>query len=458
MGADAVDWLPALVVLAVGLAGGVLLAWRIRSAARAVAPSATPSLELRDLAARRDGLLQQLRELEDTAAKRTPEQLAEERYGLELETARVLRDLEARSVAGPAVKAPATPRPAQLAGTPAPAVASPLRGFLWGAGSMAVLGLLFFLVWQSARPREEGGTLTGNLPQQSAAPADPEEARLREAVARNPDDLEARLELARVHLRRQDMMAVFEETRYVLERSPGQPRALGYQALVRLAMGQSEQALGMLKQALAASPGFFEGYVHLMLVYVRMGRLADAEATAADAARRFPEQAQRLRDVLAQMKAEVPAEQTRAAEGEADPHAGLPAPPGAVAAAPSPAAASAAPAPAGAGPTLDVEIDLDPSLRGQVAPGSVLFLIVREAGLAKGPPRAVKRLQVGTFPVRVRLDEADSMAGEPLPREARVEARADADGDPMTRPSSDPSAAQDAVKTGAGLVRLVLKR
>jgi cytochrome c-type biogenesis protein CcmH len=315
---------------------------------------------------------------------------------------------------------------------------------------MAALALLMALVWQSARPREEGGSVTGSMPESVASP-DAEEARLREALARNPDDSTARLELARLYLGRQDMMAVFGETKYVLERHPGHPQALAYQALVRLAMGQADVAVGMLKQALAAAPDYFEGYVHLMLVYVRMGRPSDAEAAVEEAARRFPQQAERLRALLAEMKAQVPPASAEAAGSEADPHATLAAPD----ASPS---AEAGPAASVAGPTLGVEINLDPALRGQLPAGTVLFVIVREAGVTKGPPRAVKRIAGVSFPVRVTLSEADSMAGEPLPAEARVEARADSDGDPLTRLASDPAAFQDGVKAGEGAVRLILRR
>ena len=42
------------------------------------------------------------------------------------------------------------------------------------------------------------------------------------------------------------MMAVWNETKAVLERSPGHPHALAYQALVRLAMGQGDKAVELL--------------------------------------------------------------------------------------------------------------------------------------------------------------------------------------------------------------------
>ena len=87
-----VQWQPALVVLVSGLVLGALLVWWVRrrgGPAAAVTPEA-PSLELRDLDGRVAVLLRQLRELDDAATKRTPEQLARERYALELEAARAL--------------------------------------------------------------------------------------------------------------------------------------------------------------------------------------------------------------------------------------------------------------------------------------------------------------------------------------------------------------------------------
>jgi hypothetical protein len=184
-----------------------------------------------------------------------------------------------------------------------------------------------------------------------------------------------------------------------------------------------------------------------------MGRLDDAQATADAAVERFPQQATMLRDILARMRAEVPRETAESADAAGDPHADVALP---QAGAP-PVPGATAPQASAAGAGLAVEVDLDPSLQGQVPAGTVLFVIVREAGMAKGPPRAVKRVVTSGFPMRVTLSEADSMAGEPLPAEARVEARADSDGDPMTRPASDPSAVQDGVKQGAG-VRLILQR
>ena len=83
-----------------------------------------------------------------------------------------------------------------------------------------------------------GGGSAGPAAGPAAEGAD--EAQIRAALARNPNDIDAHLDLARLLLARQDMMGVWNETKLVLERSPGNPHALAYQALVRLAMGQGD--------------------------------------------------------------------------------------------------------------------------------------------------------------------------------------------------------------------------
>src|SRR5437667_6445496 len=176
-----VEWVPALVVLGAGLIAGFVLVWRVLSSSRRAAKAGVTALEARDLAGKSEVLLRQLRELEDTASKRTPEQLARERYALELETAKTLLALEAKpapeSAASGGARQSATLQPAPDAARDR----AGLRGFLWGIGSAAGVLLLGFFVYQSAKPREPGGSLTGNAPMASkpaGEAADGEEAQL----------------------------------------------------------------------------------------------------------------------------------------------------------------------------------------------------------------------------------------------------------------------------------------
>jgi cytochrome c-type biogenesis protein CcmH len=443
-----VDWIPALVALAVGVLGGGVLAWRVYRSGRAPSP-ASEALVARDLRAKTDALLAQLRELDDTAAKRSPEQLARERHALELEAALALRDLERV----PAPQAATQEAAAEAVAGAAPA-ASPeaipaaagdgraLRGFLWATGTVAVLGLMLVYVSRSANERREGGSVTGSLPgeERRGADEDPELAQLEAAVVRTPGDVETRLLLARRYLAQQDLMAVWNHTKAVLEIVPGEPRALGYQALVRLAMGQGDLAEQMLKQALADRPDFLEGHLHLAIVYAQTGKPQQAEEVIAGAMRQFPGQEEtlrRLRDEIRSAAGQEPPAELR------DPHAGVGPPP-------APATASAA------ADAVRGTIDLAPGLADRAGPG-VVFVVVREAGASGGPPLAARRIDATRFPVPFEIGPADSMMGGELPEELLVEARLDRDGDAASRDPSDPLARRDGVRKGSSGVALVLE-
>ncbi len=466
MEASAVAWGWPLAALAAGLVLGAILVWRmVRGPVPARVPESVP-LELRDLDGRLDVLVLQLRELQDLGAKRSPEQLARERYALELQAAETLREREERAASlAPAKKgkaAAASTAPPAEAGASGFLVSRPaLRGFVWGTATAAAVGLLVFYVVGAARPREEGGGLTGNLPsagrpQPSPATdadggADAEaEAEVRAALEKNPDDLDARLDLAQLHLRRRDLMAVWNETQYVLGKQPGHPRALSYQALVRLAMGQPDVARKMLKQALAQDPDLFEGYLHLALVETRAGRDKEAQAAIDEASRRFPERADVLARVLPGIRASGSQEAGAAEVGDA--HAAIPPP----AAAAEEQSSVRAGGDAAAGGLAGV-IELPPSLASRVKAGAIVFVTVRESGTAGGPPTAVKRLPASSFPLPFVIGPGDSMMGQPLPARARVEVRVDSDGDPLTRAPDDPSARLDDVAAGSSGLRLVLR-
>jgi cytochrome c-type biogenesis protein CcmH len=452
--ATSVEWVPALVVLGAGLIVGFALVWRLLSSSRRAAKAGAPvaALEARDLAGKSEVLLRQLRELEDTASKRTSEQLARERYALELEAANALLALEQK---GPSVKEKAASAKAKAA-SEEPSGATPdrssLRGFLWGVGSAAGVLLLGFFVYQSAKPREPGGSVTGNTPMAGkpagGEAADAEEAQLQAAIARNPSDVESHLALARLYVEKQNWMGVWNETARVLERSPSNPAALAYQSLVRLAMGQTDAAATMLTKALTSDPDMIDGYAYLALAYTRMGRARDAEATIAKASKRFPERAADLRKYLADLRErETPVAQASAAGGNPDPHAGLK----------TPGEKGTPEKSASTGRRVAGTVDVDPSLRGKLPAGGVLFVFARPAGGSEGPPVAVKRLPA-RFPAMFELSEADSMMGQPLPDQLLIEARLDEDGDPTTRPPTDPKARLDGVKVGRTDLRLVLKR
>lgn len=438
MNAPTTDWTSALAILVAGLALGALFVFFFnKRRTRVIGDDAT--LARKDLEAKRDALIQRLRDLDETAS-------ADERVRLEKETAAVLRELDESPVV---TSAHVTPTAASLAMSPT------TKGFLWGAGSFAALGGLLYFVMQVAQPRLEGDTLTGNLPtqqQQGAAPtqqqANPALLQLEAAVKSDPENLQLRNDLARAYLDADQLMNVFEQTKFVLARAPQDSRALTYQAFVRMNMGDTTAAEQMLHQASKSDPKNLDAWVALAWLYMQQDKKSEAAAMIAEAAKQSPGDKAQLEDVFRQMQQQAaqPDGATQRADAGGELPAGHPPIDGA-----APAPSGMSPAPAAVGPSVTVTLDLDPSARGK---NGVLFVMARNP--MGGPPVAVKRLQVAQFPVTFTLGQADSMMGQPFPANFRLEARLDADGNAMTKTPNDPTAMQDGVKPGA-TVRLALK-
>lgn len=451
------DWVSALAILASGLILGVMLIiFLSRRKSVATAQSELPDLQLQDLEARRDLLIAQLREIDD-AALSTPEQQAE-RMRLEAAAAEVLRDIDEHQGVIRRERSAAVASDPLFAAAPAaplnPAAAA-MKGFVWGVVSVGVVVGLGFWVYQTAKPRGEGDGLTGtpmapNAMQQPPAQVDPVVTALEADVAKAPGDVNKRVELARAYLERDELMKVFEHTGIVLKDHPEEPRALTYNALVRMAMGQGDEATEMLKKANAIAPNFIDASVALAWVYTQTSKPKEAEATMLTAMQQHPEEKGRLQQVLADMKNHKA--QVQKAAGPVDPNAPLPPghPPieGGPAAAPA-GMAAAAPA-AGGGQPIKVTLNLDPATKG-LAQGSVLYVIARANGVTAGPPAAVKRINAASFPLTFDLSAADSMMGQALPALLRIEARLDADGDAKTKGANDLVAFHDGVAAGTSI-------
>lgn len=455
----ATDWLSASVMLGSGLLVGGLFIWFLYTSAfpKRDEGLAEEKLRLADLVDRRDGLIVKLRELDNSESEAD----REERGRLELEAADVIRQLE-DGLRGVAKKPePVIEKPVEtVAKTEIKRAAR--RGFLWGASSTAALALLGFFVYSSATDRAPSGSPTGGQPMAGAPaaeapqPANPQaEAELKALqakVAQNPDDINARLDLARGYMEREDLMAVFKETQAVLDKEPKNARALTYQALVRMSMGQSEQAVTMLKAATVSDPDLIDGWVGLGWAYAASGRAAEADAAIREAIKRHPDQEQRLTQLVEEMHrraAQGPA--TAAAAASAESPAAGPMSGG------GPMAGGGGGAAAAGGPSLEITVDIDASAKSRVSSSGVLFVFARAEGVASGPPLAVKRLAATQFPMTISLSAADSMMGQALPPKVRLEARLDSDGNAMTKDPSDPKAVVDSAVIGGPPVTLKLQ-
>jgi cytochrome c-type biogenesis protein CcmH len=430
------DWLTAAAMLLSGLVVGFMMFYaNKRSTAR------SGDAERRDLQAKLDARVQQLRELDDVGGS------ADERARLEQEAAEALRELE--RVAGPvtlsredgeASRDAQTPAGAKTSARPS-APPSAMKGFLWGAGSVAAIAALVFFVTSSAKQRDANEGMTGGQPagaapmQQAPAPSatnDAAIAQLEAAVKATPDDLRQRDDLAKAYLDRENFLGVVDQTRYVLQKSPDDARALTYEALVRVAMGQSAPALTMLERSSKSDPSLLETWVALAWIHTQNGNTAAAEAAMQQALTRHPEEKVKLTEVFAKMKAGPSAQPSE----------------------PTQSAAAMPPTGGPSGPAVHVTISVADA--SHISPNAVLFVFARAAGVTSGPPAAVKRLPASGFPLQLDLSAADSMMGQPLPPSMRIEARIDSDGVATTKDASDVSANADNVAAGAN-VTLTLK-
>ncbi|HEX9985034.1 MAG TPA: tetratricopeptide repeat protein [Thermoanaerobaculia bacterium] len=440
------DWMSVIAILAGGLIlGGLFIYFFSKGKTRTLGSDV--DVEQRDLEAKRDLLLQQLRD---------PDTGAEERTRLEIETAQVLRAIDEHGARRRPAASHATDLTAGRAGTMDPT----FKGFLWGVASTSALFFLGWFVMQTAKPRAEGESMVGGgppmaagqQPAQQPAANDPAVQQLEAAVKSNPNDLRLRNQLAQAYLERENLMAVFEQTKFVLERAPNDSTALTYQALVRMAMGQTEEAGTMLEKATSGDGQNLDAWVALAWLRTQQGQSDAAAAAIAEAIKTHPEQKARLDQVLVEMRKAAAAQ---AQTAEQQPGGNQLPPDHPPLGTPTGGAPAVSPAPA-AGPSIKVTIQLDPSARARVAAGGVVYLIARAAGVSAGPPVAVKRIPASSLPLTVDLSSADSMMGQPLPARVRIEARLDNDGDAASRNPTDPIAVQDGVAPGA-TVTLALK-
>jgi cytochrome c-type biogenesis protein CcmH len=423
------DWASAIAILGGGLLLGVLFAYFF---GKRKAATISDNLAVKDLEAKRDALITQLRDESLTG---------DERERLESETAAVLRQLDqSAKSAVPAARAESTAEaPSALSMNPT------VKGFFYGAASFAALAALGYFVYAKMDPRQEGGTVTGNLPgeqqgmQQQQQPPDATLLQLQSAVQADPNNLQLRNDLAQAYLERDNMMGVFEQTQFVLAKSPEDSRALTFQALVRMAMGEQDAAADMLRRAAKSDPKNLDSWVALAWLHTQQDKPGEAETAIAEAKKQSPGDAARLDEVFTQMKAQAKMAAAGAGGGGGQLPEGHPPIDGAAPA----AAAAPMPAAAASGPSLNVTIDLDPAAR---AKSGVLFVMARNP--MGGPPVAVKRIMASSFPITFTLGQADSMMGQPLPAKFRLEARLDSDGDAATKLPTDPTALQNDVTPG----------
>jgi Flp pilus assembly protein TadD len=306
------DWVTALIILTAGVIVGVL--FLIVTKRRKATLPADEDLRF-DLEARRDVLLEQLRD---------PAVAGQERARLELEAADVLRRLDT-TIAPATTRSEAAPITSGFFG---PAV----KGFLYGMGTFGVLAGAVYFVSTQATPRATAGE-PAMAPAAATASVDPHampirtDEALEDLVAKakkEPANLDVHLQLAQAHLERDNLMAVFDETKIVLAARPDDSRALTLQAIVRATMGEGDRALEMLQRATKSDPKNLDARVALAWVLAQSGQMSEAERTMAGAAAMVPAEKAMLDGVMQQIRANIANAQRTAAQPKREMPAGHP--------------------------------------------------------------------------------------------------------------------------------------
>ncbi len=401
-------------VLLLGLVVGLAMALRVQ-----IGSDSRPVEARAALTARKESLLEQLREHDGDKKKMDPEAWQERREALLSEAAEVLRQFEEG--------------PADLAfETPTPTGRRVKMG--WMAGLVAFFVLAAGLVSQfaSERPDDDMGGGDDVLGQFAVQV---EEARA--VLAENPDDLAALNILAHVAVEQKSMQEAMELMDRARALAPNDPEVRVHMNALRLLVGMGNKAQESLEQVLEEHPDMSEAMRWMSYARFNQGDL--------DGAISWLERASQTGSDLDQFVARMWLLELRTAQAQT---------------------ASSGPSSAAAGSQeAEVQPAGPPSVQGMVqvdagqAPtaGGTLFVLARASESERGPPLAAVKLGSVALPAAFGLGSGDLIRGGAWPDQVWLKAKWSASGDPMTtRPGDLVSAMVGPISTGAEGVSLVL--
>ena len=372
-------WGPPIVVLGVGLVIGAVMALRARSSGGEQATVAHAAQE-ESLLARKLQLLKQIRELEADVGKLPEAELTLRRERLIGETSVVLEALDKLK------DGPIGPMP-----TAAAAAGRHLGFYL-----VAAIGLFLMLglgLSQTTRERGQGESITGNSQQQSALMMRAEAAK--KQLEGKPDDLALLNLVTYAALLEQNPKEAMEYVDRARKVAPDDPDVQIHLGILQLMVGMNERAGASIDLALVARPNYAKALLWQGVVKVSIG---DNEAAATA--------------LMAALKGDLSTEEQQIAAGYLTEAKKVPA---------------------------QVRLKGTVRLAEGVTPpeGGLLFVIARRTEAAGGPPLAVRRVPAPTFPYEFQLGDEDMMLGGAWPDQVWMEARIDADGNPVTKGPED---------------------
>jgi len=372
-------WTAPLLVLGLALVVGIVLVvrvWRDEVGAGGVRQSRREGL-----VARKDALLERIRELDADRGKLAEAERNRRREALITEATEVLAALD---------ELDAAPDDALVA-PPPPSASMSRVGLATGIGGVLVVAVIGLVLGQSSVTRTEGMSMTGN----TASDGDQAVEVARAALEANPEDLAALNVLTYDALLRRDAqqaMDFMDRSRAV---DPVDPEVLVHLGVLQIMVGMGDRAEATLAQARTARPDLpkavlWSGVQQLTSDDREAAVVTLTEALSLDLS---PVEQRIATQMLAEAKA-VPAQvrvrgSVTVAEGAALPQ------------------------------------------------GGILYIIARRSEVAAGPPLAVRRASAAGFPKSFELTDDDMMLGGQWPEQVWLQVRVDADGNPTTKEEAD---------------------
>jgi len=373
-------WGPPIAVLALGAIGGVLFAL---FGGRTWAHDPVTA----DLEARKEVLMNRLRDLEADKHKLEDHDYWSTRQWLVAETAEILRRLEEEpSSEG----APLKQKEAPKAGS---------RHMGWYLAGLVVFFAVAGVALQAAlAPRIGDSTMTGNA---QSAVQDPV-AEARAAFEADPQDLAALNTLTKWALYTQDLdaaMGLIDKGRAL---DPEDPGVIVHLGALRAMIGRHDEALADLASQEEALPA--EVAIWRAIIAIQMGDRGEGATQLRTAVQVATDPLDR--EFAAFLLGDLMTSGTQATSGS------------------STSTEPAEEAPAVLTATVTAE--------GEVEPGGVLYVYVRTSPVPAGPPAVAKRIPDWSLPVETGLSTADLLpfAGGVFPEPAYIQAKIARSGDP----------------------------
>lgn len=266
------NWIPGLIVLAVGFVAAALFLLLNRNKGGPAEQPRDGALE--DLERRYQSLIEQLKELSAEKHTLPAERYQTERTRLELEAAGTLRAKDEHLKKG-GTKTASRPAPVATGG-----LSPQLKGALWGAGIVLFFGGLGYLLVSEQRPRGEDDTATGRVPPGMAANADaqqqqgqmePELAEAWERLKANPSDLDTAALLSHELIRRQMYEDAERITLRALAVDPFNVELRVHKGVLRAVRGDESGAEKELTQLVDTYPDAQEALLFLGALAARRG-------------------------------------------------------------------------------------------------------------------------------------------------------------------------------------------